>query len=367
VCSSDLGVKKDEIIAEIETDKVTCQIQSPQDGFLLKILEQKGANVLVGGVLAYIGQQGEKVPENIVAPNPADKPASSLSKEMSGQSPIQSSTSVRKRVSPRAKRLVEEKGIDLSKIAGSGPEGMILESDILTYIETNLYRTSSGLKVKQVIPFTAIRKAIAENMTASLQGTAQVTLMAEADASRLQKILTETGSSDNHLTYTDLLVQLLSKTLENHPVLNSTIDEDQIKIIEDINIGVGVAAESGLVVPVIKNANKKDISEISINLKGLGEKARQQKLMLEDVSGGTFTITNLGMYGVNAFTPIINPPQTSILGVGEVTLKPVVDSGKIAIRPMMALSLTFDHRAMDGHVAASFLRDLRKVIESGSG
>lgn len=362
------GVKKDETIAEIETDKVTCQIQSPQDGILLKILGQKGANVPVGGILAYVGQQGEQVPENVVAPpSPTDKPAPIAGKQSSAQPLIQSPASDKKRVSPRAKRLVEEKGIDLSRIVGSGPEGMILESDILAYIETNLSRTSNGLKVKQVIPFTAIRKAIAENMTASLQGMAQVTLMAEAEVSRFQKILAGAESSDDHPTYTDLLVQLVSKTLENHPMLNSTIEEDQIKIIEEINIGVGVAAESGLVVPVIKNANKKGLSEISTALKGLGEKARQQKLMLEDVSGGTFTVTNLGMYGITAFTPIINPPQTSILGVGEVTLKPVVDSGKIEVRPMMMLSLTFDHRAMDGHIAANFLRDLRKAIESGSG
>jgi len=361
------GVKKDEVIAEIETDKVTCQIQSPQDGILLKIIGQKGANVLVGGVLAYVGQQGEKIPENIVTQSPTAQTAAGTGRQVTAQPMIQSSSADKKRVSPRAKRLVEEKGIDLSKVAGSGPEGMILESDILAYIETSLYRTSDGLKVKQVIPFSAIRRAIAENMTASLQGTAQVTLMAEADASHFQKILAEMESSDNRLTYTDLLVQTVSKTLENHPMLNSTIEEEQIKIIEEINIGVGVAAESGLVVPVIRNANKKDLNEISINLKGLSEKARQQKLALEDVSGGTFTITNLGMYGVTAFTPIINPPQTSILGVGEVALKPVVDSGKIEVRPMMMLSLTFDHRAMDGHIAANFLRDLKKGIESRSG
>jgi pyruvate dehydrogenase E2 component (dihydrolipoamide acetyltransferase) len=360
-------VKKDEVIAEIETDKVTCQIQSPQDGVLLKIIGQKGANVLVGGVLAYVGQQGEKIPETIATTQtPTSQPAAGTDKQVTIQPQIQSSSSEKKRMSPRAKRLVEEKGIDLSKVAGSGPEGMILESDILMYIETSLYRTSHGLKVKQIIPFTAIRRAIAENMTASLQGTAQVTLIVEVDTSRLQKVLAGTQSSDNHLTYTDLLVQIVSKTLENHPMLNSTIEEEQIKVIEEINIGVGVAAESGLVVPVIRNANKKDLNEISINLKGLGEKARQQKLALEDVSGGTFTITNLGMYGVGAFTPIINPPQTSILGVGEVTLKPVVDSGKIEVRPMMTLSLTFDHRVMDGHIAASFLRDLKKAIESRS-
>jgi len=360
-------VKKDEVIAEIETDKVTAEIQSPRDGVLLKIVGQKGSNVLVGGVLGYVGLQGENIPENVTPPISSPQAAEKMNRPSNAQPQIQDAPSEKKRLSPRAKRLVEEKAIDLSKVSGTGPEGMIMESDILSYIETNLSRTATGLKVKQVIPFTAIRKAIAENMTASLQGTAQVTLMSEVDASRLRDVLSEKESSDNHLTYTDLLVQIVAKTLENHPLLNSTVEDDQIKIIEEINVGVGVAADSGLVVPVIRSANKKNLVEISSTLKGLGEKGRQQKLMLEDVSGGTFTITNLGMYGVDSFTPIINPPQTSILGVGEIALKPFVESGRIEARPTMTLSLTFDHRAMDGHVAANFLKDLKRSIEGRTG
>ena len=359
-------VRKNEVIAEIETDKVTCQIESPQDGVLLKILGQKGAVVLVGGVIAYVGRQGEQVPESVSALQPSTAQSTPVTPVSAQAVNPSSSTVEKKRVSPRAKRLVEEKQIDLSRILGTGPEGMILESDVIAYVETNLNKTATGLKVRQVIPFSSIRRAIAENMTASLQGTAQVTLTSEVDASNLQKILSQTiPSSENHLTFTDLLVQLVSKTLENHPLLNATIEDEQIKIIEEINVGVGVAAESGLVVPVIRNSNKKSLNEISVSLKELGEKARQQKLALEDVSAGTFTISNLGMFGVSAFTPIINPPQTAILGVGEIALKSqVISGGAIEARPMMMLSLTFDHRAMDGHVAANFLRELRKSIES---
>jgi pyruvate dehydrogenase E2 component (dihydrolipoamide acetyltransferase) len=360
------AVRKDEVIAEIETDKVTCQIESPRDGVLLKILGQKGAIVLVGGVIAYVGQQGERIPESASAPQ-SSSAQSVPTTPASAQAVIPGSSTVeKKRVSPRAKRLVEEKQIDLSRIVGTGPEGMILESDVIAYIETNLNKTTTGLKVKQVIPFSAIRRAIAENMSASLQGTAQVTLTSEVDASSLQKVLSQ-PPGENRLTYTDLLVLLVSKTLENHPLLNATVEDEQIKIIEEVNVGVGVAAESGLVVPVIRNSNKKSLDEISVSLKELGEKARQQKLTLQDVSGGTFTISNLGMFGVSAFTPIINPPQTAILGVGEIALKPqVISEGAIEARPIMMLSLTFDHRAMDGHIAANFLRDLKKSIESAS-
>ncbi len=328
---------------------------------LLKILGQKGAIVPVGGAIAYVGQQGEKIPEIVMTPQTS--PLQSVSSiTASGPTVSTSSPTVeKKRVSPRAKRLVEEKQIDVSRIVGTGPEGMILESDVAAYIETNLKRTATGLKVKQVIPYSAIRRAIAENMTSSLQVTAQVTLTSEVDASSLQKVLSQ-SSNENRLTYTDLLVQLVSKTLENHPLLNATVEDEQIKIIEEINVGVGVAAESGLVVPVIRNSNKKSLNEISTSLKELGEKAREQRLALQDVSGGTFTISNLGMFGVSAFTPIINPPQTAILGVGEIALKPQVTSGgAIEAKPMMMLSLTFDHRAMDGHVAANFLRDSEKI------
>jgi pyruvate dehydrogenase E2 component (dihydrolipoamide acetyltransferase) len=362
------AVKKDEVIAEIETDKVTCQIQSTQSGVLLKILGQKGSIVPVGEIIAYVGQQGEKIPESV----PISQPQSSQTLAPTSVSPqaatLASSDVVKRKISPRAKRLVEERRIDPSKIVGSGPEGMVLESDVAAYIETNLNRTAGGLKVKQVISFSAIRRAIAENMTASLQGTAQVTLMLEADATNLQKALSPASPSDeNHLTYTDLLVKHVSRTLESHPIMNSTIEDNQIKIIEEINIGVGIAAESGLVVPVIRNSNRKSIDEISVSLKELGEKARNHRLTLDDVSGGTFTISNLGMYGISSFTPIINPPQTAILGVGQIALKPQVNpAGVIEVLPLMMLSLTFDHRAMDGHTAASFLRDLKKSIESTS-
>ena len=162
---------------------------------------------------------------------------------------------------------------------------MILESDVAAYIETNLKRTATGLKVKQVIPYSAIRRAIAENMTSSLQVTAQVTLTSEVDASSLQKVLSQ-SSNENRLTYTDLLVQLVSKTLENHPLLNATVEDEQVKIIEEINVGVGVAAESGLVVPVIRNSNKKSLNEISTSLKELGEKAREQRFSSPRRFGG---------------------------------------------------------------------------------
>lgn len=261
--------------------------------------------------------------------------------------------------------LAEDRGVDLSKIVGSGLSGMVMERDVLEYIQNSLYRSAQGLKVKEVVPMSPTRKAIAENMVSSLQSMAQVTLTVDVLAAQPEKRLQGmVGQTEPRVTYTDLLVKIVADVLEHHSLLNSTLEEDQIKVLEEINIGVAVAADTGLVVPVIRDVNRKNLREISDAIRELAEKARQGRLTLDEITGGTFTITNLGAYGVGAFTPIINPPQVAILGVGRVIPKPAVENGNLAIKPMMTLSLTFDHRVIDGHTAALFLRDLQARIES---
>jgi len=166
------------------------------------------------------------------------------------------------------------------------------------------------------------------------------------------------------VSYTDMLVKAVAKALTEHPIINSTLENEQIKIFANINIGVAVATETGLIVPVIQEANGKSLTEISSTLKELIEKAKQNRLSKEELTGGTFTITNLGMYGVDVFTPIINPPETAILGVGRVAEKPIAVGGQMVIRPMMQLSLTFDHRVVDGAPAAEFLQKVKQKLES---
>jgi pyruvate dehydrogenase E2 component (dihydrolipoamide acetyltransferase) len=193
---------------------------------------------------------------------------------------------------------------------------------------------------------------------------AQVTLSIEVNASALVKLSDELERKTNvKITYTDILVKIVSVLLRNHPYLNATLEGDEIKIIDEINIGIAVALNQGLIVPVIKNADTKSIVDISKEAHELANKARENKLTPDEVTGGTFTISNLGMYNIDSFTPIINPPQTAILGVGRIKKSPVIINDTISLGYTMWLSLTFDHRVMDGHVAANFLRELAEVIE----
>ncbi|MDA4123503.1 MAG: 2-oxo acid dehydrogenase subunit E2 [Thaumarchaeota archaeon] len=357
-------VTKDLPVAVIETEKVSAEIQAPEDGVLLKIFSPKGSVVLVGATIGYVGQRGDAIPDLVLPQQPTVAAAPSASPPSSAPASGEAAPRTR-RLSPRARMLAEQKGIDVAVINGTGPGEMVMETDVLEYIKSTLYRTSQGLKVKELIPMSATRRAIAENMTSSLQSMAQVTLTADVLARELEKRVQKgVGDTEHRITYTDVLVKVVAGVLERHPLLNSTLEGDQIKVVEEVNIGVGVAVDTGLVVPVIKDANKKTTEEISVTLRQLAEKARKGGLSMEDITGGTFTITNLGNYGIGAFTPIINPPQSAILGVGRILLKPAVVEGKLAVEPMMTLSLTFDHRIMDGHVAALFLKDLQERIES---
>ncbi len=224
-------------------------------------------------------------------------------------------------------------------------------------------------RVRERIELSPLRRIIAERMHSSLQSTAQVTLMRECIVDGLVEFREsikrdfeeKTGS---RLTYTDILVKLTATLLRKHPLLNSALVGDYIEVYEDVNIGVAVALDHGLVVPVVRNADKKSLEEISMELKDLAERARAGTLTLEDVTGGTFTITNLGMYGVDGFTPILNPPQTSILGVGRIQVKPIIVEGEIKPARVAWLSLTFDHRVVDGHTAALLLADIASTLES---
>lgn len=223
--------------------------------------------------------------------------------------------------------------------------------------------------IRERIELTPLRRIIAERMHSSAVSTARVTLMRESIVEGLVRFREEEGPKIERvagvkLTYTDIIVKVIAAILRSHPLLNSSLAGDYIEVYDDINIGVAVAIDHGLVVPVIKHADKKSLVEISRELKTLADKARKGTLTFEDVSGGTFTVSNLGMYGVDSFTPIINPPQTAILGVGRIQLKPAVVGDELKPLRMAWLSLTFDHRVIDGHTAAEFLRDLSQILES---
>lgn len=221
----------------------------------------------------------------------------------------------------------------------------------------------------KVIPMTTIRKTIAERMKQSHLTAVHVTITTEVNMTEAakfrKKLLSEIEIDANAcMSYTDILVKAVAEALKEHRIVNSRLEGERIKILEDINVGVAIATESGLVVPVIHNADKKSLTEIALVTKELIEKARKGTLTLKEVIGGTFTVTNLGMLGVDTFTPIINPPESAILGVGRIVERPVVVDGQIVARLMMPLSLSFDHRVIDGAIAAQFLQTLRQILEN---
>ncbi len=412
-------------LLEIETDKVVHEQESPADGIVAQLCAEEGSNVPVNALLAVIAAPGEKVERvevntDTVSEQPkTDKSAKPTTvqqtpKKTLPQTPSQ--TTDRFKVSPAAQQLADKLNIDLNHVKPSGPGGRILESDIHRYIETRgpspsistrlkaspLARrlakefgldlttidgsgpegrvvrddvlqaskeiTTSVYQPEPIIELTGIRKIIADRMTMSLQTNASVTLHTEVDATRLGELRTlfndELQKRDISITYTDLIVKITAKALQEHPRLNATLIDEGIQIITDINIGVAVALEDGLVVPVIRNANQIGLANISEQVKTLAEKARNNQLTPGELQGGTFTLTNLGNFGVDTFTPIINPPECAILGVGRIVKKPAVHNDEIAIRSMMTLSLTFDHRIVDGAPAAHFLQTVSQYINN---
>lgn len=412
-------------LLEIETDKVVHEQESPADGVIAQLLAKEGSNVPVNELLAIIAAPGEEVtrievdtakqPEAQVAqPRPpvqpsADIKASPAARQLaeklaidlaavtpSGpggrilESDVQryidlrepvASEPQRLKASPLARRLAKEHGIDLTSIAGSGPDGRIVRDDVLQRRRERQTAPAPTTppETAQVIPMSGIRGIIAERMTMSVQTNANVTLHTEVDATELvqlrsllnEKLATRDVRQAPHkwgislrLTYTELLVKVVAHALRAHPRLNATLTEEGIHLLTEINIGVAVALEDGLVVPVIRNVDRQGLSAISAQVKEFAEKARKNQLTPGELQGGTFTVTNLGNFGVDGFTPIINPPECAILGVGRILKKPVVHEDEIVPRSILTLSLTFDHRVVDGAPAAQFLQTVAGYIEA---
>lgn len=333
-------VNKGEPLVEVLTEKVTYDIEAPESGVLRKILALEGIEVPVAEVLGVITAPDEQITEEIIVREPAKE------KEV-----------IEERIlaSPAAKRLAKEYSIDLAQVKGSGPEGRIVEDDVKRFVE----ESKVGPRVREIMPLTGIRKTAAERVTLSAKTAPHSTITMEADMTNATRFREE-----KQIGYNEILVKAVAKALEENRIVNSTLAGEQIKIFEDINIGVAVATEKGLVVPVVHNADKKSLKEIASMLNDLIEKARASKLSKEELTDGTFTITNLGMFGVEIFTPIINPPETAILGVGKVTEKPVVVNKEIIAKPMMYLSLSYDHRVIDGAPAAQFLQKVKQYLEN---
>ncbi|MDI6829229.1 MAG: dihydrolipoamide acetyltransferase family protein, partial [Armatimonadota bacterium] len=274
---------------------------------------------------------------------------------------------VKVKVTPLAAKIAAERGISLKEVVGTGPQGKITREDVIR--TTDQLRPSYASSPAKVVPFAGIRKTVAENVAKSAQTVPHVTLTTEVDMTEAvrvrEQILEEFERKyGTRLTFTDLIVKAAARAIIDHPMVNTTLQGNEILVHADVNVGVAVAIEGGLVVPVVRNADKKSLAEISTEIKRLAERARNGNLASEDITGGTFTITNLGSYGVDVFNPIITPGQSAILGVCRIAKKPVVVNDNVVVRSMMNLCLSFDHRILDGAPAAQYLQRVKELLES---
>jgi pyruvate dehydrogenase E2 component (dihydrolipoamide acetyltransferase) len=367
-------VRAGEALLSVETDKVAIDVEAPANGTLLKIRVQEGNTVPLGEVLAYLGDPGEAIPEKM-------KPAPGFSVAVAAEARqavnLASPPAGPIKVSPIARKLAEENQIDLSTLQGSGPQGRIVEADIQAILSQREQSAQSKPVLANIPyrlqPLTTVQRVTAQRMSESFRTIPHFYLSIELNITRLvelrQGLLTEyEGRLGIRVTYTDLLLKALALTLPKHPLLNASYHTDaDIKVYDEINLGIAIASEHGLVVGVIHSAGRMSLGEIVQARQALTVKAQGRKLMPDDISGGTFTLTNLGMYGVDDFSPIINPGQSAILAAGAILERPVSEDGTLVLRPTLHLTLGVDHRVADGIVGAIFLKDFRTLLESPEG
>lgn len=388
---------------EMETDKLTIEIESPASGTLLKILKGEGEVVPITETIAIIGEPGENyasfldqgsqapVAEVKEAPAEAVQPSLTTVARKPGE---------RVRMSPRARGLAQKHQLAVEEIAGSGPEGLIIERDVKAALEAKATKPKAtpvarkmaeehGLDLAQIggdqrinkeavskvlssqvkaehletlVPMTGMRKVIAERMKLSLETMAQANHRMKIDVSELVRMREKLKTSGVKISYNDIFMKMTAQTLMEFPMINASLTEGGILTKHYVNLGMAVSVPNGLVVPVIKDAHLLTLQGLGQASEALVEKAKKGGLTLDDYIGGTFTISNLGMFDVDDFTPIINPPESAILGIGKIEKQPVVLEDQVVIRPMVTLSLSYDHRIIDGALAAQFLQSLKAKL-----
>ncbi|HEX5416164.1 MAG TPA: dihydrolipoamide acetyltransferase family protein [Chloroflexota bacterium] len=380
-------VNRGEPLFEVESDKVTTEVEAPADGILQQIVVGEGQKIDVGTVLALIAAPGESVPrvptgsaarsaEPSSVTNGDAKGTRATGAALAVASPPSAAAEVAEKIfiTPRARKMAQELGIDIARVRGSGPNGRILERDIVAAAPVASPPVASPTPVQPPVavpslPLSGIRRTIAERMLRSQQTVAEVTLNAEVEMAEVVKLREQVSAEWLKLhgfkvTYTEVIVKAVAKALREFPRLNASLTDTGLVEHADVNVGVAVALDDGLIVPVVRNADGKSLLDIARTVKDLGERARKSQLTRDELTGGTFTVTNLGTFGVETFTPIINWPECAILGVGRIAERAVVRDGQIVARPTMWLSLTFDHRIVDGAPATQFLSRVQRLLES---
>jgi len=359
------NVAEKEPILEIETEKLSYIVEASASGVILKIMADEGEKYPVASALGYIGAPGDTIPDSQALKLSAPKASAVSLAETSAVMSATPSPGGRVFISPLAKKIAANMGIDYRQIKGTGPNGRIVKADVLRYSESgaSARNTPRAERPSSLIPYTGIRRAIGETMAAAWRDIPMVTHHVNADMGEvldLRKKLNE-GVADKaeRVTIGELILKLTAIALKSMPIMNSSLTDKGIVLHGSVNLGMATALKEGLIVPVIHDADIKGLREISREAKLLAAGARSGNLNPDQLHGGTFTISNLGGYGsVDHFTPIINPPQAAILGVGRVNDVAVPTGGELKIRPMVGLSLTYDHRIIDGATAAEFIKTL---------
>ncbi|MCC8418866.1 MAG: pyruvate dehydrogenase complex dihydrolipoamide acetyltransferase [Rickettsia endosymbiont of Glossina mortisans submortisans] len=377
-------VNPGEVIAEIETDKATMEVEAVDEGILAKIvIPQNSQNVPVNSLIAVLTEEGEEKTDidAFIAKNsnvsPSPKTDANLPKPHENIAKVEEQVAVIKHdaskifASPLAKRLAKMGNIRLESVKGSGPHGRIVKQDILSYTPSTVHNkmVSRNPEEYRLVPNNNIRKIIAKRLLESKQTVPHFYLSIECNVDKLLDIREDINKSfsedkSTRISVNDFIVLAVAKALQEVPNANASWGEDAIRYYNNVNISVAVAIENGLVTPIVKNANQKNIIELSREMKELIKKAKDNKLTPEEFQGGGFTISNLGMYGIKNFNAIINPPQSCIMGVGASAKRAIVKNDQVTIATIMDVTLSADHRVVDGAVGAEFLAAFKKFIES---
>jgi len=363
-------VSEGEGLCEVETEKTTDEIQAPVNGTLLKILRKEGIAVPVNALIAVIGSAGEdisSIPElggSALAAAPPSIPTEKA--QLAHPSPAVSEVSEpsleRIRISPSARRLARERGVDITKIKGTGPGGRIVSEDVLR--ASGKPETGPSAEEYKSAPLAGHRKVIADRLSLSARTAVHVPITMEVDMTSASKKKSEEEKTGGEISYNDFIIKAAATALREFPAVNTMLLGQELRAMSEVNVGIAVGSGDDLLVPVIKNADRLSRPDISRSAKNLIERARSGTLATKEMSGGTFTISNLGMYDVDMFAPVINPPETAILGVGRIASKILVLGENMAIRQMMTLTLVFDHRVIDGVLAARFLQRVKQLLEA---
>jgi len=369
-------IKQGEIIAEIESDKADMELEAYDSGILRKIVVPEGGKAPIGGLIAVIGEADEDIAPLLSGAAPAPVTRKTEKQASGGPGPVATTptasqpTDGKTKASPLARRLAGENKIDLSHVSGSGPQGRVVRRDLESLIAGKTQGASPASR--PIIPGTSedvdlspIRKTIAKRMAESKNTAPHFYETIEVDMDPAITFRDQINTvTELKLSFTDIIIKATATALMKHPSVNATFLGDKMRQYHFAHIGIAVALEEGLVTPILRNCEQKKLDQINAELQDLAERARSRKLKPEEYTGATFTISNLGMFGVEQFAAIVNPPEGAIIAVGTIVEKPVVKNGQIVIGHTMKMTLSSDHRIIDGAVAARYLQDLKKIMEN---